>query len=87
MSLNRYRNKPCQCGSGMKFKHCCLQDYYDTQAGLVARLSKKVQEKTAKYWRKRYKGVTKPESNYTVGCDMGVGKSKTAVIKRFIGSE
>lgn len=58
MSLNRYRNKPCQCGSKMKFKYCCLQDHYKTQAGLVTRLAKKVHEKTAKYWRKRYKRIT-----------------------------
>ena len=58
MSLNRFRNKPCPCKSGMKFKHCCLQDHYKQQAGLVTRLAKKVQEKTAKYFQKRYKTVT-----------------------------
>lgn len=55
MGLNRNRNKPCQCGSGMKFKFCCLQDHYTAQAGLVTSLAKKVQEKTAKYFQKRYK--------------------------------
>jgi hypothetical protein len=59
----------------MKFKHCCLQDHYKQQAGLVTKLAKKVQEKTAKYFQKRYKKIT-------VGCDMGVGKDKT--VRRII---
>ena len=59
MGLNRYRNKPCQCGSEIKFKHCCLQDHYKQQAGLVTSLAKKIQEKTAKYFQKRYKKITK----------------------------
>ena len=58
MGLNRFRNKPCQCESGMKFKYCCLQDHYKQQAGLVTKLAKKVQEKTAKYFQKRYKTIT-----------------------------
>ena len=70
MGLNRYRNKLCQCGSGMKFKFCCLQNHYEQQTGLVTRLAKGVQEKMAKYWRKRYKGTT-------IGCDIGVGKDET----------
>ena len=58
MGLNKYRNKPCQCGSGIKFKYCCLQDHYKQQARLVTNLTKKVQEKTAKYFQKRYKKIT-----------------------------
>ena len=58
MGLDQYRNKPCQCGSGMKFKFCCLQGRYEAQARLVTRLAKKIQEKTAKYFQKRYKRVT-----------------------------
>ena len=81
MGLNRYRNKPCQCGKTeekivwesdvaggaakqvkkqipVKFKYCCLQDHYKQQAGLVTRLAKKVQEKTAKYFQKRYEKIT-----------------------------
>ena len=58
MGLNRFRNKPCKCGSGIKFKHCCLQDHYEQQAGLVTKLAKKVQEKTVKYFQKRYKKIT-----------------------------
>lgn len=77
MGLNRYRNKPCQCGSGIKFKFCCLPTHQKAQTGLVTNLAKKVQEKTAKYWRKRYKEIAKPENNYTIGCDLAVGKSKT----------
>ena len=63
----------------MKFKFCCLQDHYKQQTGLVTSLAKRVQEKTAKYFQKRYKGITKPkpENNYTIGCDLVVGKSKT----------
>lgn len=60
MGLNKYRNKPCKYKSGLKFKFCCLQDHYKQQAGLVTRLAKKVQEKTAKYFQKRYKKITKP---------------------------
>jgi len=68
MGLNRFRNKPCQCGSGMKFKHCCLQDHYEQQTGLVTWLAKKIQDKTAKYWRKRYKTVTdKPPNEPLMG--------------------
>ena len=81
MSLNRFRNKPCPCKSGMKFKFCCLQDHYKQQTGLVTSLAKKVQEKTAKYFQKRYKKITKPENNYIIGCDLAVGKSKTAIRK------
>ncbi len=88
MGLNRYRNKPCQCGSGIKFKFCCLQDHYEQQTGLVTNLAKKIHEKTAKYWRKRYKAVAgKPENKYTISCNMAVGKSKTAVRKVFVGDE
>jgi hypothetical protein len=47
----------------------------------VTSLAKKVQKKTAKYFQKRYKKITKPENNYTIGCDMAVGKSKTAIRK------
>lgn len=68
MGLNRYKNKPCQCGSGMKFKYCCLQDHQKVQVGLVTNLAKKIHEKTTKYWRKRYKTVTdKPLNEPLVG--------------------
>lgn len=68
MGLNKYRNKPCQCGSGIKFKFCCLQDHYEQQAGLVTRLAKRIQKKTAKYFQKRYKTVTdKPLDESLVG--------------------
>ena len=82
MGLNRFRNKPCQCGSGMKAKHCCLQDHYKAQAGLVTRLAKKIQEKTAKYWRKRYKGVTdKPLVGIPHSCnDVNFKKAEGKVI-------
>ena len=63
MGRNRYRNKPCQCGSGKKFKHCCLQNHYKAQAGLITNLAKKIHEKTAKYWRKRYKAVSSKPLN------------------------
>lgn len=66
MGLNQYRNKPCQCGSGMKFKFCCLQDHYKQQAGLVTNLAKKVQEKTTKYFNKQYKAVS---NTVCVRCD------------------
>ena len=63
MGLNRNRNKPCPCGSGMKFKFCCLQDHYEQQTRLVTRLAKGVQEKTTKYFQKRYKTITDKSLN------------------------
>ena len=27
MRKNKMRNKPCVCGSGIKFKRCCWNDY------------------------------------------------------------
>ncbi len=58
MGLNRYRNKSCQCGSGIKFKHCCLPAHQQAQVRLTTGLAKKIQEKAARYWDKRYKKVT-----------------------------
>ena len=63
MGLNQHRNKPCPCGSGVKFKHCCLPNHYKEQAGLITGLAKKIHEKTAKYWRKRYKKITSKPLN------------------------
>lgn len=63
MGLNRFRNKPCPCKSGKKYKHYCLQDHYKQQSGLVTNLAKKIYEKTAKYWRKRYKAVSSKPLN------------------------
>ena len=71
MGLNRDRNKPCPCGSGVKYKYCHMPNHYKQQAGLVTNLAKKIHEKTAKYWRKRYKAI----SNKPLGEPMmGSGK-------------
>ena len=47
----------------VKFKHCCLQNHYKAQAGLITNLAKKIHEKTTKYWRKRYKAVSSKPLN------------------------
>lgn len=52
----------------VKYKHCCLQKRYKEQSGLITGLTKKIHEKTAKYWRKRYKAVSnKPLSEPMMG--------------------
>lgn len=63
MGLDRHRNEPCLCKSGKKFKHCCLPNHYRDRARVVTSLAKKIGEKTAKYWDKRYKAVTNKPLN------------------------
>ena len=60
---NRFRNLPCPCKSGMKFKYCCLPKHEVQAAGLVTQLAQKIYEKTATYWRKRYKKVSTKSLN------------------------
>lgn len=58
MGLNKFRNEPCHCGSGMKFKHCHLQQHQDQRARVVTALAKREAAKEQKYWKKRYERVT-----------------------------
>jgi len=58
MPLNKYRNQPCPCKSGMKFKHCCLQGHYHDQEQLVTPIQRQEGQKAATYWRKRYAAIT-----------------------------
>jgi len=58
MSLDRYRNQPCACGSGKKYKHCCQPRHYDDRQQIESPLAKREREKTAQYWAKRYEEVT-----------------------------
>ena len=32
MGLGKYRNEPCPCGSGIKFKHCHLKKLGEAKA-------------------------------------------------------
>ena len=59
MGLGKYRNQPCPCGSGMKFKYCCLQRYHDMQAQVVTPLQKLEQNRMA---AKRYEGAKQYEN-------------------------
>jgi hypothetical protein len=72
MSLNRFRNQPCPCGSGMKFKYCHLQEHYDKQKQVATPIQKKEGQKAATYWRKRYKKITtKPLDEPLMTRDVG----------------
>ena len=31
--LELNRNDPCQCGSGLKYKHCCLKTHQEKKDG------------------------------------------------------
>lgn len=35
---NKYRNRPCLCGSGKKFKKCCVNEDADTLNAMLANL-------------------------------------------------
>ena len=54
MGINRYRNQPCECGSGMKFKHCHGRKLQEEQAEVVTQFAKKEQAKRARYCKKRF---------------------------------
>ncbi len=58
MGLNKHRNKPCQCGSGKKFKHCHLRGFHYQQSQLVTEVAKQETAKEQRYWKKRYDRVT-----------------------------
>lgn len=74
MSLNRFRNQPCPCGSGRKWKYCCVYLFTDKQKQVVTPIQKKEGQKTAIYWRKRYKKITtKPLDEPLMTWDVGGG--------------
>lgn len=54
MSLDKYRNEICRCGSGKKFKHCCLLIRYQAEAEVETPLAKALVEKEQGYWKRRY---------------------------------
>ena len=58
MSLNKHRNRPCQCGSGIKFKYCCLPRHREAQARLVTPLQKQEKAKEQRYYKKVYDEVS-----------------------------
>jgi len=47
----RMRNKPCICGSGIKYKYCCMPNQ---PKNIETQLSKKLTDKEVRYWKKRY---------------------------------
>jgi hypothetical protein len=55
----RVRNYRCPCGSGLKFKNCCLpkilEDYTKEQGDSV--FVKQEKKKEGKYWKKRYERI------------------------------
>jgi len=61
MGLSRYRNRRCPCGSGKKFKYCCLLKHYEKASHLVTPIQIAERAKTAKWYQKKYKRmITKP---------------------------
>ena len=58
MSLDKYRNEICRCGSGKKFKRCCLAAHNQVQAKIETPLAKELIEKEQRHWKKRYDMVT-----------------------------
>jgi len=72
MGEGSLRNQPCYCGSGLKFKHCHMKQYYDKQKQVVTPIQKEEGQKTATYWRKRYKKITtKPLDKPLMTRDVG----------------
>lgn len=55
------RNRPCYCGSGKKYKYCCMGRRYivDTKQADSSIVAKEEQKK-AKYYKKRYRKMTAP---------------------------
>lgn len=54
MSLDKYRNEICKCGSGKKFKYCCLLSHYKEQTALVQQQAKDKDEKEARRLNRQY---------------------------------
>jgi hypothetical protein len=59
MGLGKYRNEPCPCKSGKKFKQCCLTKHNQAQVQLETPLAKLLTEKEVGYWKQRYDRMTK----------------------------
>ena len=57
MSLDKYRNEICRCGSGKKFKHCCLVAHDQAQVAIETPLAKELIEKEQRYWKRMYDKV------------------------------
>lgn len=58
-----YRNMPCVCGSGSKYKHCCMPNIAKTTE---TQLAKKLTEKDIKYYQKKYKEKTSGLDSRTI---------------------
>lgn len=67
MSLDKYRNEICRCGSGKKFKRCCLVAHNKTQAALVIQQAKDRDEEEAIRLNRQYgkvkRGAKKSDEN------------------------
>ena len=59
MSLDKYRNKICRCGSGKKSKHCCLAAHYKEQTMFVIQFAKDRDEEEAIRLNQRYHNKAK----------------------------
>ena len=58
-----YRNMLCVCGSGTKYKHCCMPN---TAKTIETQLAKKLTEKDIKYYQKKYKEKTSGLDSRTI---------------------
>jgi len=47
------RNAPCPCGSGLKFKKCCLLKQWEAEGEKLAREGREREERMAEYRRER----------------------------------
>jgi len=52
------RNDPCPCGSGKKYKKCCMNEI-NAKLYKESSLARKELDKEAKYYRKLYERITK----------------------------
>ena len=59
MSLGKYRNEICQCGSGKKFKQCCLAVHNKEQTVLVIQSAKDRDEEEVRRLNRQYNKVKK----------------------------
>lgn len=60
--MSSRRNKPCYCGSGKKFKKCCMPRLYkEKYENFVSEITQKEIDKEAIYYSKKYKKIKNEE--------------------------
>lgn len=60
--LGRYRNQPCECGSGKKMKNCCIGAARDAEHKTYTPEQLRHAKKSAVYFNKKYERLTNGEA-------------------------